>query len=89
MTQKLTFTIDLKTTDDLEITKAQKTIATFVSRLSENSEVLLADVGMEVGEDISLTEDERERLLRTIEQADPEDIDVAAEIAKSLSNTND
>lgn len=89
MTEKLTFTIELKTTDNLEITKAQKTVATFVSRLSENKQVLSTDVGMEVGEDISLTEDERERLLRTIEQADPQDIDVAAEIAKSLSNTND
>lgn len=89
MTEKITFTIELKTTDNLEITKAQKTIATFVSRLSENKQVLSTDVGMEVGEDISLTEDERERLLRTIEQADPQDIDVAAEIAKSLSNTND
>lgn len=89
MTQQFSFTIELKTTDDIDQTKAQNTIAQFVSRLSENEKVLSSTLDMERMDDTTLTEDDCERLLRTIEQVDSEDIAVAEEIAKSLSSNND
>lgn len=89
MTQKYTFDVEVKTTDEIERAKMERTFAKFVDRISENENVLTTDIDMSEGEDSRFTEDDIERLLRTIEQVSDEDREAAVKIAKSLSDNNE
>jgi|APHM01.1.fsa_nt_gi hypothetical protein len=89
MTQHFNFSIEIKTTDDVTDDKVERTISRFIDRLSQNEKVLTSDVDIEKGRSVDLTEDERERLLSTIESIDRPEQRAAMEIAVALSSLDD
>jgi hypothetical protein len=84
MTTTYNFDIEFQTEDDLDSNRLQKTVAQFVRRLSEEENIVSAKVNMEKGQDHSLSEDERERLLSVIERLNVTKENAARSIVDSL-----
>jgi|APHM01.1.fsa_nt_gi hypothetical protein len=89
MTRSFEFTVEITTTDNVSDQNVERTIAQFIERLSGNENVLTAHVDMEKGETTDLTEDERERLLSTVESLSREEKQAAMEIAVALSDSDE
>lgn len=84
-----TFTMTIQTDGEIPDIEMEDWIAQFVHDLSQAESVLSAELSMSKDENDSLTEDERERLVQTIQQLDAEKQQAAIRIAQELSANSD
>ena len=91
MTKTYNFEIEITTTEDVSDKKVEMTVAQFVGHLSGNQNVLTTNVDMDRRKalpEIEMHSDERERLLRLINNVDKEKKDAAMQIAMALSDSD-
>jgi len=84
MTDTYNFEMEFKAEESLDAHRLEKTVAQFVRRLSEEENIVSANVNMEKGQDHSLSEDERERLLSVIERLNVTKENAATDIVYAL-----
>lgn len=92
MTRTYNFEIEITTTEDVSDKKVETTVTQFVDHLSDNQNVLTANMNMNRRKPLPETKmpsDERERLLRLINNVDKDKKNAAMQISMALSDSDE
>jgi len=89
MTERYTFEIELVTSDEIDDDRASKTVAQFLDKLSRTEPFVSTKMKPIHTTVTTLSDNEKERLIRAIDTVSAEECAAAAMIAEELSDTNE
>lgn len=89
MTDKYTYEIELVTSDEIDAERTQQTVAQFLDRLVQTGPFVSARLTpLDTPSVSTLSESERERLSKALEQLSHHEYAAAVEIIENLDDTN-